>query len=84
MDWEIKIRKAENGYICSWEEESEDDEPRILKKEQVFEEKEDSEEFSELDCMKEVLYFIAEYFGINYNKHNSSNLKIEVEKRKKE
>jgi hypothetical protein len=76
MEWAIKIRKAENGYICSWEEESEDDEPRILKREQVFENKEDEDE---LDCIKGVLYFITEHFGINYSKHNKRNLKIQIE-----
>jgi hypothetical protein len=81
MDWEIKIRKAENGYICSWEEESEDDEPRILKREQIFEDKEEDEEKG-LDCMKEVLHFIAEHFGINYSKHNKRNLKIQIENTK--
>jgi hypothetical protein len=74
--WEIKIRKVENGYICSWEEESEGEADYFIKREQIFEEKE-NEENSEL---KEALLFIKEYFGINYSKHNKKNLIVEIEK----
>jgi hypothetical protein len=73
--WEIKIRKVNNGYICSWEEESENQEDYFKKEQKVFEEIDDDE----LKNMREMLLFIKEYFGINYSKHNKKNLVVEIE-----
>ncbi len=84
MIWEITIRRAENGYICSWKEEGEED--NILEKQKVFEESEETmqENLSELACMKDMLLFIKEYFGVHYSKHNKVNLNIDIEEIKNE
>jgi hypothetical protein len=80
--WEISIRKADNGFVCSWEEESDSETPSFIKHEQVFEEKAEnpmSENKDELENMKNLLYFIKEYFAVMYSKHNKVNLVIEIE-----
>jgi hypothetical protein len=80
MDWKIIIVKAENGYICEWEEDSENEENYKIKRKQVFEESD--EENGELICMKEMLHFVKEHFGIVYSKHSKHNLVIDVKKEK--
>ena len=83
MEWEIKIRKVENGFICTWKEESENEDNLILNKQVVFETKEENIKDVNLDeykNMQNVLNFIKEHFGINYSKHNQSNLIIKIEK----
>lgn len=83
MEWEIKIRKVENGFICSWKEESENEDNLLLNKQVVFETKEENTEDINLDeykNMQNVLDFIKEHFGIHYSKHNKSNLIIKIEK----
>jgi hypothetical protein len=89
--WEISIRKVDNGFVCSWEEESDGgevgDAPTFIKHEQVFEEKENfmsSENKDELENMKNLLYFVKEYFAIMYSKHNKANLTIEIKEEKNE
>ena len=74
--WEIKIRKVNNGYTCSWEDESDSEDGYFIKYQQVFQY--DDSEFSELICIKNVLDFVAEHFGTSYSKHNKKNLNIEV------
>jgi hypothetical protein len=71
-DWMITIRKVQNGYICEYHDETIDGYPMLKKL--VFEEKTDED----LQTMKEVLWFIKEYFGIFYSKHNEQNLDISV------
>jgi hypothetical protein len=83
--WEISIRKVDNGFVCSWEEESDDETPRFVTHEQVFEEKENfltSENKDELENMKELLWFVKDFFAVNYSKHNKANLNIEIEEQK--
>lgn len=70
MIWEVLIRKCENGYVIRHIEESNEKIPLEV----VFEERED-----ELEPMRNVLYYIKEYFGIYYSKHNKQNLVIKIE-----
>jgi hypothetical protein len=72
--WEIKVRKAENGFVTEWWDELSDGEFRQF--ERVFEEPET--ELGELECMVNMLHFVKEYFGEYDSKHNKYNIKIEV------
>lgn len=82
LPWEITIRKASNGFICSWKEESDNEEDYIVIRQAVFEESEEnptSENLDELENMKNLLHFIQEHFGVSYSKHNKKNLVIKIE-----
>ena len=73
MAWKLEITKVENGFtVKKFCEE--------LDREQieVYEEKE-MEINSELECMKNLLWDIKEYFGVNHSKHNKVNLNINIE-----
>jgi len=77
-DWQITIKKVENGYICEYPEQLDDDTEVI--KMQVFEE-EDTEN-GELEATKNMLCFVKEHFGISYSKHDKVNLDIKLEETK--
>lgn len=85
-DWSIIIKKAENGYITQYLEEvgERDGEPIYNKERFVFERKDtvtfDEDRKSELEAMKELLWFISSYFGVYHNKHSKYNLSIKIEK----
>lgn len=80
MDWSMNISKAENGYICEWYEEIEDN--HLTKKQYVIEELEC--EYCELQAMRDLLYFIKEYFGLYHSKHDKFNLYVEVKEEEQE
>ena len=74
MDWNLKIIKAENGYIAEYWDEGDDGE--ILQHQQVFEEQDD--EKGELDCMVNLLNFVKEHFGHYGSKHDHYRLLMEI------
>ena len=76
MTWELNIKKAENGYICEWDE---GEEQPFLKQEVIEENNDVLEENIEIDTMMRLLQKVREYFGVNYSKHNTRNLVIKVE-----
>lgn len=83
LPWEITIKKANNGFICSWKEADEED--YIRTNQQVFEEEEETEDsLEELKNMQKVLDFIKEHFGVHYSKHNKNNLIIKIEEGEKD
>lgn len=71
-DWELTIKKVNNGYIIEPHEITEE----ILGK-FVFEIQDN--ELGDLIAMQEVLNSVKEYLGILYSKHNKSNLVIDIE-----
>ena len=75
MEWEITVRKADNGYLLMWEDESEDG-SGLIKHTTVIEEKTDKE----LESMEEVLFAVKEFFGVYYSKHNKENLMVGIKK----
>jgi hypothetical protein len=82
-DYSIKVSRADNGFICEWEDE--DDEGNPLKHSQVF--SEDDSELGELKCTNDMLWFVKEHFGVFWSKHNKKNLKIciwDMDKNKEE
>ena len=84
-DWAIKISRVENGYVLEWEEEGESDEDKkdyIINHSKVIEDPDDDTELSELTAMKDLLWEISRYFGVNYSKHNKQNINIEIEENK--
>lgn len=66
MEWNININKVENGFIVTHNTEIND-----LKVQTIFDEN--------LEGMKELLWFINNYFGKYYSKHNKQNIVINIE-----
>ena len=83
MTDKILIIKANNGYICKWKEESENEAGYIMDKQIVFEMSDKEERLSELECLQKLFNFLTEHFGIYHNKY-SSNLKINIDDKEKE
>ena len=80
-NWEIKIRKVQNGYILETEEESDSEEGYFPKHEEVVEEINlpfGQDKSGELEAMMSVLLKIKDYFGVTYSKHNKQNINIEI------
>jgi len=71
MNWNINIEKVNNGYLVKHTDELNN---AVLKK-IVFE-----DGHNEKEGMKNLLYFIMEYFGIYNNKHDSERLDINIVK----
>ena len=69
MTWKITITKAANGYILS----SEEAEGGVT---EVLEEKS-----TEKETMTDLLYKVAEFFGMNHDKFAKDNLNITFDKK---
>lgn len=83
LPYQITIRKAENGYVCSWREEVSGDPPKTERKQLVFEHHNaEDERTSELEVLQRVFCQIAEHFGAGKNKRTTANLVVKVEKKK--
>jgi hypothetical protein len=89
--WYCNIEKAQNGYIVEHFETV--DEENFKKISNVFEEQdvfstvEETDFFQELKgCNSEqrsfakMVYYLAEYFGIKYDKYGKTNLRISFDK----
>ncbi len=77
MEFAIKIKRVENGYILTYF-----DEETNLEKIVAIE---DCNNFNcakrcEQETLKKVLHEITEYFGIYSSKHNATNLYIGIKK----
>jgi hypothetical protein len=75
----LTIEKAEGGYILSWDEEIEDNVFRESKK--VVFAPDDIDDSGEREGMKNLLFAVAEYFGISYDKWSSENLRISFDRK---
>jgi len=77
----IEIRKVENGFITSYDEEDADD-GTITKIEHVTPLTDDCGDNSkeELTSVVDLLYQVKECFGYFWQKHSEFNIKISVEK----
>lgn len=73
--WDLRIIKADNGFRTNYLDDTDDG--KSLVQETVFEEEES--ERGELDCMVNLLYSVAEHFGVSFSKHNKRNLVIKIE-----
>ena len=71
----LTITEAENGYICSWKEVDMD--TATEEKETIIDVQHVIEECDfEHDTMTKLLEFVAEHFGVHYDKYGSGNLRI--------
>ena len=68
-EWEINIKKVNNGFIVTHENEENEE----LQTKLVFE-----DNLTDLVVMQNLLYYIKEYFGCYYSKHNKENLDITI------
>ena len=73
MKWQLIITKADNGFIIESQAEVDGG---IIDRSQVFDDNQ-----GELECAKNMLESVKEYFDINYSKHNKKNLIIEIQER---
>lgn len=71
-DWEIRLKKVNNGFILTYHEETE---TGTHLNEVVFGNKE-----NELQVMVDVLHFIQEHFGYNGSKHDKHRIFIKLKK----
>ena len=71
---ELKIKKAQNGFIISWKEEIEDNIFREVS--EVIEGRE-----SEQEEMRRLLEFVAGNFGFHYSKYGNDNINITFDKK---
>lgn len=79
--WSIMISHARNGYVVSFESETSTDESPQQEC-MVFEDTDDA--IDSLDCMANLLRYVAEHFGATYSKHNRRNLRVTIEERPEE
>jgi poly(A) polymerase Pap1 len=77
--WEAKIRKVDNGFVFSYEEEStlNGETTLMLKREILFEENVDEDN---KDHVVNLLYQVLEHFGEEGSKHDKERIRIEVQK----
>lgn len=78
LDWSLLIIKTDNGFLCQWKEQLDRDHVKTHRVVIAEVETEDSH-VDELKAMGELLKFVKEHFGINYNKKNPKNLRIILE-----
>ncbi len=77
MNWQLTIKKVQNGYLIVHEEDvGTADEPEMVTVNQVIEEKD--EEDGDKKAMVDLLYMVKEYFGEFYSKHNKVNVEIKL------
>ena len=77
--WSLNIQKVTNGFILSWDEESE-----LLNKSgelEMIEIKEVITDDDEKEEMKKLLERVADFFGMNYEKYKEDNLNITWDKK---
>ena len=73
MKWQLIITKADNGFIIESQAEVDGG---IIDRSQVFEDNE-----GQLECAKDMLEHVKDYFDVTYSKHNKRNLIIEIEEK---
>ena len=79
-EYYLKITRASNGYILSWDEEIEtadENHPLIETQEWLIE----SSEGDELREHERLLWEVMEFFGFGGSKHDEERLRITREKR---
>jgi len=86
MTWEVKIRRADNGYIVEYPDELDDG--TEVKIEEVFQFTKDEFDVmsfkttnEEKIALGQVLFFVAEHFGELHDKYGEENLGIEFNKK---
>jgi len=75
LPYSITVEKIDNGFLLLHREQLDDDYIQVCK--EAF-----KDEDGEDEGIVDVLYTIAEYFGIHYSKHNKNNLEISFKKNK--
>ncbi len=78
MEWSLKIQKVGNGFIL---ENNEEGDKSVV----VFEKREDSPDYlvskdEDLGSLRNMLYYIVEYFGYYPSRKDSKRLVIGVER----
>jgi len=79
-DWYLKITRASNGYVLSWDEELNDAQPNYPLSETKYMVIESSEG-DELKDHETLLWEVMEFFGFGGSKHDEERLRIIREKR---
>jgi len=74
--WELKIRKAENGYTLSWLDETDDGLP--IPRQAVVQEDEQHEN-PEAQAAADMLWQVLEFFNILGSKHDKHRVRVKIE-----
>ena len=74
MDWEILIKRVDNGYKLSWKEEIEEN--IYLEREYVIQD----DDKDELKSGEELLWQVIEFFALYGSKHDTERIRIVREK----
>lgn len=82
MTWDLNIRKVDNGYVLSCEEQQREN--YYVTKESVFELDEFEEEYSKKnrESVANMVRHIIDYFDEQGSKHDDYRLRVEVIKQK--
>ena len=75
MNWEITIKRVDNGFLLTAPANSED-ETATENIVEFLNREVSTEEEDEQNTVKRMLTKVAEYFGYNYDKWSKTNLKI--------
>ena len=67
---ELKIKKIKNAFVVEWKEEIEENKFTTYQEAIVDNFNDEKEE------MKSLLYWVAEFFGVSYDKWSKGNLNI--------
>jgi len=87
FNWEVNIEKVSNGYIIGEHHEDDEGNPYIEKtivekKEEVYDK---SERVEELKAFQNMIWELAEYFGVTlHTKHEKINLEMKITGTKEE
>lgn len=73
MPYEINIRRVDNGFILSWEEDYADDSGKTFTQQEVIEDS----DLDELKSGESLLWRIMEYFNLQGSKHDNQRIFIE-------
>jgi len=71
----LRIQQANNGFILLWHGPTDD--PAINENQRIVIEDRDDEK----ECMRSMLYAVADHFGLHYDKWAKDNLSITFDKK---
>lgn len=78
MSWKAEIEKVDNGFTVKYSDYAEDLETEIMRTNvfQAGDDMMDAEDHADKECLAQAFHFLAEHFGLGYEKYSKSNIKI--------
>lgn len=75
--WNLEIIRVNNGYVVKGRNDNNHNNTIVIEHSDIHDE-------DDLSGMEKLLFYIKEYFGVYYSKHNKKNLVIKIEDNKKD